>query len=219
MTVLVLILTFIAGWFLWVAGEYHLHRFAMHHLKGRGIASREHLLHHAHPDRTDPFTRFLSYLGVVVVGTAIGIILALLVGPVVGAGVAMGWMLGYLFYEMLHWRAHARPPTGRYDLWLRRHHFHHHFGHPMANHGVTSSLWDHAYGTFERPERIRVPRRLAMGWLVDDHGEVRPRYQDDYVLAGRPRSASTGQGAVAVTGDAQAVEDERRAFANQAPAV
>ena len=40
-------------------------------MKGRGIASREHLLHHAHPDRTDPFTRFLSYLGVVVAGTAI----------------------------------------------------------------------------------------------------------------------------------------------------
>ena len=151
-------------------------------------------------------------------GTAIGIGLALLIGPVVGVGVAMGCMLRYLFYEMLHWRAHARPPRGRYDLWLRRHHFHHHFGHPMANHGVSSSLWDHVYGTFERPERIRVPRRLAMGWLVDGSGEVHPEFGDDYILAGRPRLAAKAAPTAATNG-AQAVEDERRAFANQAPAI
>ena len=32
MTVLLLVATFFIGWFLWIAGEYHLHRFAMHHM-------------------------------------------------------------------------------------------------------------------------------------------------------------------------------------------
>ncbi len=145
------------------------------------------------------------------VGIAIGALLTLAAGPALGIGVALGWMLGYLFYEMMHWRAHARSPRGRYDLWLRRHHFHHHFGHPMANHGVTTALWDHVYGTFERPEQIRVPRRLAMRWLVDDAGEVRPEFRDRYLLAGgRPERAAADQ---------RGAEDERRAFANQAPAV
>jgi sterol desaturase/sphingolipid hydroxylase (fatty acid hydroxylase superfamily) len=215
MTALAWIIALFAGWFLWIAGEYHLHRFAMHHLKGRGLASREHLLHHAHPDRTDPFTRFLGYLGVVVVGAAIGGLIRLAAGPTIGIGVAVGWTIGYLFYEMMHWRAHARPPRGRYDLWLRRHHFHHHFGHPMANHGVTTSLWDHVYGTFERPDRIRVPRRLAMGWLVEQSGAVREDFRTDYVLAGRPPERTDDAGSA---GDAGVTEDERRAFANQAPA-
>ncbi|MGL4300691.1 MAG: hypothetical protein ACRCW4_16660, partial [Candidatus Neomicrothrix subdominans] len=31
----------------WTAAEYGLHRFAMHEMRGRGMASREHLKHHA----------------------------------------------------------------------------------------------------------------------------------------------------------------------------
>jgi 4-hydroxysphinganine ceramide fatty acyl 2-hydroxylase len=89
---------------------------------------------------------------------------------------------------------------------VRRHHFHHHFGHPTANHGVTSPIWDMVFGTYERVDGpLRVPRRLAMVWLVDD-GQVRPEYADDYALAGtRPWT------------EAQAAIDHDRAFANLAP--
>ena len=31
----------------WTAAEYGLHRFAMHEMRGRGLASVEHLKHHA----------------------------------------------------------------------------------------------------------------------------------------------------------------------------
>ena len=116
------------GWFLWTLGEYVLHRFAMHAMRGRGMASREHLDHHAgivQPWTTDA----ASWAGVFVVGTGWG----LLLHPAVGAG----WVVGYAFYEVQHRRAHRRPPRTRYQRWLRLHHFHHHFGHPMANHGVT----------------------------------------------------------------------------------
>ena len=37
---------FVVGAFIWNLAEYVLHRFAMHHLHGRGIMSREHLVHH-----------------------------------------------------------------------------------------------------------------------------------------------------------------------------
>ena len=37
----------VAGAVSWTAAEYGLHRFAMHELRGRGLASREHLSHHA----------------------------------------------------------------------------------------------------------------------------------------------------------------------------
>ena len=35
---------------LWTLGEYLMHRFAMHELRGKGLASREHLRHHAERD-------------------------------------------------------------------------------------------------------------------------------------------------------------------------
>ena len=69
-------------------------------------------------------------------------------------------------YEYCHAQAHLRGPVGTYSHWLRIHHFHHHFGHPMSNHGVSVPWWDRVFGTLERPERVRVPRRLAMGWLL-----------------------------------------------------
>jgi hypothetical protein len=75
----------------------------------------------------------------------------------------------------------------------------------MANHGVTWSLWDRAFGTYEAPGRIRVPRRMAMAWLVDEAGEVRPEHAGDYELVGRRRTL----------GD----DDVADAFANRAPAL
>lgn len=207
MTILVVVTAAAAGWFAWTAGEYHLHRFAMHHLKGRGILSREHLIHHADPDRTDLALRIAAYVGIVLVGAAVAGVAAIWLPLSVTASFAAGWGVGYTFYEVFHWRAHFRPPSVSYELGLRRHHFHHHFGHPLENHGVTTTLWDRLYGTFARPERIRVPERWAMCWLIDEEGVVRPEFADDYEIVPAPMSGS----------DRLAALDEARAFANQAP--
>ena len=84
MIVLLLAVAFAAGWFVWTAGEYHLHRFAMHHMKGHGIMSREHLIHHADLMKLDAAKDAMSYAGVVVVGSAMGVIVSLF-APVVVA--------------------------------------------------------------------------------------------------------------------------------------
>ncbi len=123
-----------------------------------------------------------------------------------GLAVAAGWAVGYFFYEYQHAQAHLRAPTGPYSRWLRHHHFHHHFGHPMANHGVSVPWWDQVFGTIEQPDRVRVPRRLAMAWLVDDDGELRPEFADDYVLVG-----------TADRDERTAALDRARAFASAAP--
>jgi sterol desaturase/sphingolipid hydroxylase (fatty acid hydroxylase superfamily) len=194
------------GLALWSLGEYVLHRFLMHALRGRGLASREHLRHHAERDSVLE-SWYIAWTGVVVVGAALGAMAAQPLGPV-GAALGIGWVAAYGFYDWIHWRAHRRPVAHPYERWVRRHHFHHHFGHPMANHGVTSPVWDLVFGTFERVEGpLRVPRRLAMVWLTDASGQVRPEYVDDYELVGwRPADHR------------QAAEDHERAFANLAPA-
>lgn len=196
------------GWALWTLAEYVLHRFAMHELRGRGMMSREHLEHHVtaqwHLDRN----HFLSWTGMLLVGAVGWAPLGWwLVGPAAGVAVAVGWAVGYFFYEYHHALAHLRAPRSSYGRFVRRHHFHHHFGAPMANHGVTTGFWDRVFGTLERPDRVRVPRRLALPWLVDEGGEVRAEYAADYVLVGS-RDA-----------DERLLQlDRARAFASVAPA-
>jgi sterol desaturase/sphingolipid hydroxylase (fatty acid hydroxylase superfamily) len=202
-----LVVAFAVGFALWGFAEYVLHRFVMHHLHGRGIMSREHLEHHVHASwHFDPIM-VASWSGMLVVGFVGWFPLGwALVSATVGLTVAVGWTAGYAVYEYQHASSHLRAPRGRYTSWLRRHHFHHHFGHPMGNHGVSSPLWDVVFGTREVPDRVRVPRRLVLPWLVDAHGEVRTEFVDDYVLVG---SASSD--------DRLAALDRARAFASVAP--
>jgi sterol desaturase/sphingolipid hydroxylase (fatty acid hydroxylase superfamily) len=118
---------------------------------------------------------------------ASGLLLPLAVlagGPAPGLAFTAGFIAMYLAYEVLHRRAHTRPPRGPYGRWRRRHHFAHHFLDPRRGQGVTSPLWDFAFGTRLPAARVRVPRRLAMPWLVDARGELRPEYADDYELVG-----------------------------------
>ena len=76
----------------------------------------------------------------------------------------------------------------------------------MANHGVTSPLWDRVFGTLEVPDVIRVPRRHAMAWLTDAGGTVLPEYAARYVLVG-PATADARLAAI----------DRARSFANLTP--
>jgi len=200
------VVTFGAGAFWWFLWEYVLHRWAFHELRGWGIGSREHLNHHATAGWSfDPLIT-LAWLGVVLtgVGWAFLAAVALPTWPAVGFGA--GWVFGYFFYEWHHRAAHLRAPRNQWETWLRFHHFHHHFGHPSANHGVTISLWDHVFGTNEAPKVVRVPRRLAMPWLIDDVGEVRAEFADRYELVG-----------VAGRDAAQLAIDKARAYANLEP--
>ncbi len=199
---------FVTGFLLWGFAEYVLHRFAMHHLKGRGIMSREHLEHHVHASWRFSHILLLSWSGMLLVGFVAWLPLGwAVVGSAFGLSVALGWSAGYFFYEYQHAAAHLKAPRGRYGTWVRHHHFHHHFGHPMANHGVSSPFWDIVFGTLERPAQVRVPRRLVLAWMVDEQGDLLPEYHDRYLLVGTTSGA-----------DRLAALDRARAFASVAPA-
>ena len=192
----------------WSLAEYLLHRCAMHVMRGRGVMSRAHLEHHARPAWRWSAIDLLSWAGIV--AAALGAWLPLgwwLGGLGAGGALAAGWVAGYASYEYLHASAHRRAPRTAYGAWLRRHHLHHHFGHPMANHGVTSPLWDLVFGTFEAPPTVRVPRRLAPAWLLDEQGRRRPD-MGAYVLVGRD---------VDVDDERVRALDRARAFASLAP--
>ena len=180
------LLAALAGAALWTLAEYALPRFVFHEMPGGGPGAREHRMHHANPGYFAPWTQKAAAAGAVT--ALLGPLAWLAAGPLLAGAFTGGFVAMYLAYEVLHRRVHTHPPRGPYGRWRRRNHLAHHFTDPRRAHGVTSPLWDHVFGTALPAERDRVPRKLAMPWLLDARGEVRPELAADYELAGAPPS-------------------------------
>ncbi|HHO52220.1 MAG TPA: hypothetical protein ENK18_15425, partial [Deltaproteobacteria bacterium] len=166
----------------WTLAEYLLHRLDGHGMRGRTRSSRLHLAHHTRPDTFAPARlKVQAAIGVTIPMTSLGLWLA---GP---AGVAFtaGFVSAYLLYEWLHRRLHTHPPRTAWGRWARRHHFLHHFHRPHLNHGVTSPLWDHVFGTHLGGAPVVVPRRHAPPWMLTGDGQVRPELAGLFELQGR----------------------------------
>jgi sterol desaturase/sphingolipid hydroxylase (fatty acid hydroxylase superfamily) len=191
------VLAFVAGAFGWTLAEYGLHRVVFHELRRAALGAAEHRKHHAEPDYFAPaWQKALAALA------AAGLMLPVLMlaaGAAHGATFTAGFIAMYLAYEVLHRRCHTHPPRGRYGRWRRRNHFAHHFADPHRAHGVTTPLWDRVFGTTLHVERVRVPRALAMRWLLDAEGRVRAPFAADYELVGRPggRAGAAASGRLA----------------------
>lgn len=194
----------IAGAASWSAAEYGLHRFGMHEQKGRGLASREHLHHHA--DVTYFTSDAKKLLSATATGAAVLPASWLVAGRKNAIAYTSGMIAMYFAYEVTHRRIHTKPPIGRYGRWLRRSHFHHHFGRPRRNYGVTTPLFDRLLKTYDEPGVVTVPRRMAPDWMLDERGEVKAAYAADYRVKGR-RAAT----------DAETQRDHDDAFSNRPP--
>lgn len=171
----------------WSAAEYLIHKNLGHRFaKNRNFFAKEHVRHHATTSyfaATEKKVAAAAITAAIVAPVAIGV-----AGAPVGAAFTIGLVTTYSAYELLHRLAHTHAPRTRYGRWLRRHHFHHHFHDPAANHGVTSPLWDHLLGTYVEPGVVRVPEKHAMRWLVDPAtGDAKEAFQDDYEIVRRGR--------------------------------
>ncbi len=196
---------FLAGAATWSLAEYTLHRFAGHATRQRkseqkpslfdGDFGSEHQAHHRDTRYFTPTPRKLRAAAAAFAATSL--LGSAIVGPRRAISFAVGLSLAYAGYEIVHRRVHTHAPKNAYDRWARRHHLHHHFGDPKTNHGVSSALWDHVFGTHVTPGRIRVPRRHAPDWLLDDGGQVRPEYAADYELAKPAPRATDAPGVIA----------------------
>jgi sterol desaturase/sphingolipid hydroxylase (fatty acid hydroxylase superfamily) len=199
------VLAFLLGAIGWTLMEYVLHRFVFHGASPKRLGAKEHRRHHA---QVDYFAPWWQKAIAALVTTAILLpLLSLVAGVRNGGAATVGFIAMYLLYEVLHRRAHTHAPGGRYGRWLRKNHFAHHFADPRLAQGVTTPFWDMVFGTRLAVDRVRVPRRLAMRWLVDGQGEILPDYAVDYALVGsRRRDESTAR------------MDTEAAMANERPA-
>ncbi len=175
----------VVGAVTWTVLEYLIHRWLGHDVRLRpNPFAAEHVRHHSEGDYFAPTSK-----KVVTAGAATLLLYfpaRALAGDAVGLCFVVGFVGMYVTYEVVHRRDHTHPGIGRYARFLRRHHFYHHFVDPASNHGVTSPIWDWVFGTWRSAGVIRVPRKLAMPWLVDsDTGELRAVHAEHYEIYGR----------------------------------
>lgn len=176
------LLAAVAGVLSWTLLEYVIHRWMGHDRRFRrtpfGI---EHIRHHVEGNyfaATWKKVVAAAIVTVVLCGPAIAI-----AGTAAGIAYVAGLVSCYGLYEWQHRRNHTHAPIGWYGQWARRHHFHHHFVDGRQNHGVTTPIWDLAFGTYHRPTLIRVPTKLCMAWLLDPTtGAVRAEHAGTYQL-------------------------------------
>lgn len=143
----------IAGAVLWTLLEYGLHRIALHHMP---LFSPMHALHHNAP---------LDYIGTpswVSVTVWLGVVLLpvwVFAGFAVASGLTAGVMLGYWWYGIVHHMIHHRTDQSSPGYFVQRRawHMRHHYSPRRGNFGVTTTLWDHVFGT-----AIGTPNRAAM---------------------------------------------------------
>lgn len=176
----------LAGIITWTFMEYVIHRFWGHTKKKnpRNPFTTEHRRHHA---------EFDYFAAAYKKAAAAIIVLSVLT---VALGIPFGWLNGfmygiglagmYLTYEAIHTMAHRMAPLTIYGRWYRKHHFYHHFRNPKKNHGVSSPIWDVVFGTYVPVKEVIVPGRgIPLRWLFDGEGNIKPRFQKDYRLAGK----------------------------------
>ncbi|MBI5608749.1 MAG: sterol desaturase family protein [Deltaproteobacteria bacterium] len=179
----------VLGMATWTLAEYGLHRFLGHDRRTwPNPFAAEHTRHHSEGNYFAP-ARVKVAVGLAVV-TMLTAAASLLVGTTLGAIYSASFTVMYAAYEVQHRRMHTHAGRGRWFRLLRRHHFHHHFANPKSNHGVTSPLWDVLFGTYEPAPRVRVPRQLAMAWLLDPAtDDVQGDLAGEYEVPPRRRDA------------------------------
>jgi sterol desaturase/sphingolipid hydroxylase (fatty acid hydroxylase superfamily) len=143
-----LALTFLGGMFFWTLFEYLMHRFVFHFVaeseRARKFVYVLHGNHHEYP--RDRERLFMPPVPSLILASAIFAIMYL----VMGWNVAMffpGFVLGYLTYGTMHYAIHAWNPPYKWMKPLWRNHHLHHYKNDHNGFGVSSTLWDHVFGT------------------------------------------------------------------------
>ena len=151
--VLRILFTFLSGMFSWSLFEYAIHRFAFHYFaeseRAKKIVYIIHGNHHEYP--RDKERLFMPPVPSLILSSTIFAFLYLVFG-IFGASNYVfaffpGFILGYLIYGTMHFAIHAWNPPFRWMKPLWRNHHLHHYKDTELGFGVSSTLWDHVFGT------------------------------------------------------------------------
>jgi sterol desaturase/sphingolipid hydroxylase (fatty acid hydroxylase superfamily) len=137
------LLTAAVGTVSWTLFEYILHRFVLHQIEPFAA------MHDAHHQAPQAYVGTPTWL-------SLGVILGVVFLPAwalgsfnTASGLAVGVMAGFFWYGVVHHAIHYRRPRpiATRLIMASRRHAQHHYSAQSGNFGVTTSFWDHAFGT------------------------------------------------------------------------
>ncbi|MCS6798438.1 MAG: sterol desaturase family protein [Myxococcota bacterium] len=139
------------GFVAWTLTEYWLHRCLFHWVPRAPWGRRMHfLLHGVHHDYPNDRLRLVmpTFVSVSLFWLFLGLYV-LLFGRFAWAFHA-GFVAGYIFYDMGHYYLHHFQPRWKWARAWKRHHMMHHAEKIAGDRkfGVSSTLWDHVFGTY-----------------------------------------------------------------------
>lgn len=152
-SILTVVITFFCGMFFWSLFEYLIHRFAFHFAakseRAIKIVYLIHGNHHEYP--RDRQRLFMPPVPSLILATTIFISMYL-IASIAGLNAYVfaffpGFLLGYLIYGSMHYAIHAWNPPFKWMKPLWRNHHLHHYKEEHRGFGVSSTLWDHVFGT------------------------------------------------------------------------
>ncbi|MBL7842585.1 MAG: sterol desaturase family protein [Cyclobacteriaceae bacterium] len=146
--VYLVVLVFFAGMFFWSFFEYLAHRFIFHIIpqteRSRKILYIMHGNHHEYP--RDKQRLFMPPIPSLIIASTIFGLMYLVMG-IYAFLFFPGFLLGYLIYGSMHYAIHAWNPPFKWMKGLWRNHHLHHYKNEHHGFGVSSTLWDHVFGT------------------------------------------------------------------------
>lgn len=143
-----IILTFLGGVAFWSLFEYIAHRFIFHWVsENPTIKKISYILHgnHHHYPR-DRQRLFMPPVPSILIATLVFSLMYL----VIRQNAFMffpGFIFGYLMYGTMHYAIHAWNPPFKWMKPLWRNHHLHHYKNEHNGFGVSSTIWDHVFGT------------------------------------------------------------------------
>jgi sterol desaturase/sphingolipid hydroxylase (fatty acid hydroxylase superfamily) len=152
-TVLQTTVIFISGMLFWSLFEYTVHRFVFHFFaeseRAKKIVYVIHGNHHEYPrDKERLFMPAVPSLLLAIIVFSIMYLVAYLFGiPGYVFAFFPGFVMCYLIYGSMHYAIHAWNPPFKWMKPLWRNHHLHHYKNVEKGFGVSSTLWDHVFGT------------------------------------------------------------------------
>ena len=165
-------LELVAGVLVWTLAEYVFHRFVFHAparvesevrdtvaaLEADEPALREisgwrhvfyFIAHGVHHDFPNDSRRLVMPPSVSVpLALAFWLVFRAALGPAAAPAVFAGFVAGYLAYDTIHYAVHHFSLRNPVLLYLKKHHFRHHYDDSSRDFGVSSPLWDLVVGTY-----------------------------------------------------------------------
>jgi sterol desaturase/sphingolipid hydroxylase (fatty acid hydroxylase superfamily) len=173
-TVLQAAVAFLAGMFLWSLFEYSIHRYVFHFFaesdRAKKIVYIIHGNHHEYPrDKERLFMPPVPSLLLAATLFSIMYLFAYLFGASEYVFAFFpGFLFGYLIYGTMHYAIHAWNPPFKWMKALWRNHHLHHYKNVELGFGVSSTLWDHVFGTMfdlkkEKEDKEKVQELMFSG--------------------------------------------------------